>query len=83
MLGSCVMSCKCCVLSFSYSMVSPTTSDMHERYERLTSVSSSVDFDHRDTVSMLLLLHNIDDDDSNNNKTGKLVQHCEICAVLL
>uniref|UniRef100_A0A669EEC7 Transmembrane protein 63B n=1 Tax=Oreochromis niloticus TaxID=8128 RepID=A0A669EEC7_ORENI len=30
-------------------MVSPTTSDMHERYERLTSVSSSVDFDHRDT----------------------------------
>uniref|UniRef100_A0A669EWN5 Transmembrane protein 63B n=1 Tax=Oreochromis niloticus TaxID=8128 RepID=A0A669EWN5_ORENI len=31
------------------SMVSPTTSDMHERYERLTSVSSSVDFDHRDT----------------------------------
>lgn len=73
------------MLSFSYSMVSPTTSDMHERYERLTSVSSSVDFDHRDTVSMLLLLHNIDDDDddSNNNKTGKLVQHCEICAVLL
>lgn len=73
-----------CVVSFSYSMVSPTTSDMHERYERLTSVSSSVDFDHRDTVSVLLLLHNLDDDNnSNNNKTGKLVQHCEICAVLL
>lgn len=74
-----------CVVSFAYSMVSPTTSDMHERYERLTSVSSSVDFDHRDTVSMLLPLHNIDDsnNNSNSNKTGKLVQHCEMRAILL
>ncbi|XP_030604392.1 CSC1-like protein 2 isoform X2 [Archocentrus centrarchus] len=30
------------------SMVSPTTSDTPERYERLTSVSSSLEFEHRD-----------------------------------
>lgn len=37
------------------SVASAMTSDTPERYERLTSVSSSVDIDQRDTVSFPLL----------------------------
>lgn len=39
-----------------YSVASALTSETPERYERLTSVSSSVDIDQRDTVSLPLLL---------------------------
>lgn len=41
-----------CVLFAAYSVVSTVTSETRERYERLTSVSSSVDFEQRDNVSM-------------------------------
>lgn len=40
------------------SVASAMHGDSHDRYERLTSVSSSVDFDQRDNVSALPgLLH--------------------------
>lgn len=41
----------CCIF-FAYSVASAMTSETPERYERLTSVSSSVDIDQRDTVSV-------------------------------
>lgn len=42
---------------FAYSVGSAATSDAPERYERLTSVSSSVDIDQRDTVRRPFILH--------------------------
>lgn len=36
---------------YRFSVASALHSDSHDRYERLTSVSSSVDFDQRDNVS--------------------------------
>lgn len=41
------------VLCCSHSVASAMASDTPERYERLTSVSSSVDIDQRDTVSTM------------------------------
>lgn len=41
------------LLCFAHSVASAMASDTPERYERLTSVSSSVDIDQRDTVSTL------------------------------
>uniref|UniRef100_A0A8C4GHZ9 Transmembrane protein 63B n=1 Tax=Dicentrarchus labrax TaxID=13489 RepID=A0A8C4GHZ9_DICLA len=52
------------------SMASAMTSDTPERYERLTSVSSSVDIEQRDTVSMLLLL-----DEEIREKCGEDAVH--------
>lgn len=45
-----------CVVFSAHSVASAMTSDTPERYERLTSVSSSVDIDQRDTVNMALFL---------------------------
>lgn len=50
--GSCATSFKYYMLCSAYSVASAMTSETPERYERLTSVSSSVDMDQRDTVSM-------------------------------
>jgi hypothetical protein len=43
-----------CSVSPPPSVASAMHGDSHDRYERLTSVSSSVDFDQRDNVSVLL-----------------------------
>ena len=52
----CLTTCKCYVLCFfAHSVASAMTSETAERYERLTSVSSSVDIEQRDTVSITLL----------------------------
>lgn len=42
---------------FGYSVASAMTSEPSERYGRLTSVSSSVDIDQRDTVSVPSILN--------------------------
>lgn len=47
------------VLFSAYSVASAMTSETTERYERLTSVSSTVDIDQRDTVSMPLFLQDV------------------------
>lgn len=45
----------CAMLSL-YSVGSTVTSERPERYERLTSVSSSVDFEQKDTVRLTLFV---------------------------
>lgn len=45
------------IVFLAYSVASAMTSDTSERYERLTSVSSSVDIDQRDTVSVPFIFY--------------------------
>uniref|UniRef100_A0A8C9ZMP7 Transmembrane protein 63B n=1 Tax=Sander lucioperca TaxID=283035 RepID=A0A8C9ZMP7_SANLU len=54
-----------CVVFSAYSVASALTSDTPERYERLTSVSSSVDIDQRDTgfCSWLTAIFRIKDEE--------------------